>query len=297
MLDEYSADVLAECLYNRGDTYRVLQRLDIQKGVLIETEEKSTVGLVVDVETNGLDPNRHQIIELAVRRFRYDADGRILRLDHPYSWFEDPGEPLDPAITALTGITDEILASTSIDAARASALFRSADICIAHKASFDRRFVERRLPEIAGKAWACSLEEVNWRRRGFDGSGRALGWLLMQCGWFHDAHRAGDDVDAVLAILQHRSKDGTTALAELLSNAEKPSWLINAIGAHFDVKDSLKARGYRWNGDDSVWYRQVTDAMREKELTWLAEYVYAPEFCPRADGPALREMTRFNRYA
>jgi DNA polymerase III subunit epsilon len=280
-----------------GD-YRVLQRLHLPVGpVNIDLRKTTSVGIVVDVETNGLDPSQHRIIELAVRRFRYDSSGAILCLDHPYSWVEDPGKALDPAITGLTGLTDETLAGNVIDDATATALFRSSEICIAHNASFDRRFVERRLPDCAGLAWACSLEEIDWRRRGFDGSGRSLGWLLSQCGYFHDAHQAKGDVDAVLAILQHRFGDGTPALAELLANAERPSWLVSATGAHFDVKDKLKGRGYRWNADESVWFRQISDADRAAELAWLAEHVYAPEFRPRTDAPSLREVTRFNRHA
>jgi DNA polymerase-3 subunit epsilon len=297
MLAQISNEASIAGLVASGD-YKVLQRVCLPVGpVNVDFRDSTSVGIVIDCETNGLDPSRHKIIEFAARRFRYDSLGRIVRHDHMYSWYEDPGEPLDPAIARLTGLTDETLAGCSIDDKTASVLLRSAEVVIAHNATFDRKFVERRFPDCAGLAWACSLEEIDWRGRGFDGSGRALGWLLSQAGYFHDAHQASGDVDAVLQILQHRFDDDTTALAELLANAAKPTWMISAVGAHFDVKDRLKNRGYRWNGDESVWFRQVSDALRDAELVWLDLNVYAPIHRPRTDGPAIREMTRFDRYA
>ena len=71
---------------------------------------------------------------------------------------------------------------------------RSAEFVVAHNAGFDRKVLERRLPQAAGLAWACSCAEVDWRAAGFEG-GRSLGWLLVQIHRFHGAHRAGDDVD------------------------------------------------------------------------------------------------------
>ncbi len=280
-----------------GD-YRVLRRLDLPAGPRSTGGDAGTsVGVVVDVETTGLDPSRDRVVELSLRRFRYDGDGVITRLDRPYSWLEDPGGPLDPAISALTGLTNADLAGRSIDERRATALLRSAHVRIAHSAAFDRRFVERRLPEAAGLAWACSLREVDWRARGFDGNGRALGWLLAQAGVFNAAaHRASADVDAVLALLGHGALDGRTALAELIATASRPTWSVAAVGAAFDVKDALRARGYRWNPDDKVWWREIADSERAGEEAWLFEEVYATWRAPRADGPSVREVTWESRH-
>ena len=168
--------------------------------------------------------------------------------------------------------------------------------CIAFNAAFDRPLVERRLPAIAGLAWACAMKEIDWRARGFDGSGRSLSWLLAQAGWFHGAHRASADVDATIQILDHRSPDGVSALSELLATASSPGWLVRAVGADFRVKDRLRARGYRWDADDKVWSREVADADRAAEEAWLAEHVYAPEHMPRMDAPLVREVTWLTRH-
>ena len=75
---------------------------------------------------------------------------------------------------------------------------------IAHHADFDRKFVERRLPDAKGLAWACSCHEIDWQAAGFRGVG--LGWLLAQAGYFFNgAHRAGADVAAVDAAEENSS--------------------------------------------------------------------------------------------
>lgn len=139
------------------------------------------VGVSVDVETTGLDRESDKIIELAVQRFRFDELGRIIQIGTPRVWREDPGRALDPRFTRLTGLTDELLAGQIIDDVAAAEILTSGDIIVAHNAAFDRPFVDRRLPAVAGRPWACSMAEVDWLDLGFDG--RALGYLVTQCGW------------------------------------------------------------------------------------------------------------------
>lgn len=287
---------MAEVVAATGE-YRVLRRLDLARVGCVADDAGTSVGLVCDVETSGLQPGRDRIVELALRRFRYDAAGRLTKLDRSYCWREDPGEPLDPTISSLTGLTDADLAGRTIDDKLATGLLRSADVRICHNARFDRPFIERRLPHVRGLAWACTLHEIDWRQRGFDGGGRSLGWLLSQAGFFHGAHRADGDVDATIALLQHRTAQGRTALAELLETARRPGWRMRAVGAGFDVKDALKGRGYRWDADEKVWSREVADGARAAEEAWLAEHVYAPHHRPRMDGPAIDEVDWSTRHA
>jgi hypothetical protein len=92
---------------------------------------------------------------------------------------------------------------------------------------------------------ACwSMRQVDWRARGFDG--RVLGYLLLQHGYYHCGHRASADVDALIQMLRHECPGGRTALPEMIDTGSRPTWIVRARGAHFDVKDQLRARGYRW---------------------------------------------------
>ena len=296
MLRQNGVDDLVERLERDGN-HRVLRRLDVREGRTgVEYNGGPTsIGLVLDVETTGKDPSADLVIELAMRRFRFDKLGRILKIDRPWSWREDPGRALDDEIVKLTGISDADLVGQQIDEDAAGRLLASADYVIAHNASFDRKFVERRLPGSAGREWCCTFAEIDWGAAGFDG--RSLGWLLAQAGIFFDAHRAGNDVDAVLALLRHDMPDGRTALAEMVDRAECPTVRVEAFGADFAVKDALRARGYRWNADLKVWWREVSaDALMAEEF-WLAREVYASEHRPRGHGPRLTEMTARERYA
>lgn len=277
----------------RDSSVRILHRLDVQEGPTGEGAGKGPhVGLVLDVETTGLDFERDAIIELAARRFRYDDEGVITHIDRPYEWTEDPGKPIPPEIAALTGLRDEDVAGRFIDDEAATRLLRSATVVIAHHSRFDRRWVERRLVGAQGLAWACTMEQVDWRSRGFDG--RSLGFLLCQAGWFHDGHRAGADVDAVIQLLRHQFEDGQTALADLLERSARPSWVVRAVGADFSVKDLLRSRGYRWDPARKTWWTEVTDDERVREEFWLAANVYSTS--ARALGPTFEEISATTRF-
>lgn len=97
--------------------------------------------------------------------------------------------------------------------------------------------------------------------------------------------------------MMHRFDDGRTALSVLLENSTTPSWMVRADGADFGVKDALKARGYRWDPDRSVWGREVTDADRLAEEDWLAGHVYASAARPRAAAPTITRITNRTRHA
>lgn len=281
ILAEAGRDVAA----GAGDV-RVLRPLRLSAGPTGDVAGRGPfIGVAVDVETTGLDPSTANIIELAVRRFRYDADGVISDIDEAYEWREDPGEPLPAEITALTGLSDPDLAGHRIDEGKATKLLRSASFVVAHNSGFDRGFIERRLEGARGLNWCCSMRQVDWRARGFDG--RVLGYLLLQHGLYFCGHRASVDVDALIEMLRHRDGEGRTALSEMIVNGAKPSWIVRARGAAFDLKDVLRARGYRWDskGKPKAWCREVGDDQLADEQFWLAANVYAPEARPSAICP------------
>ena len=270
--------------------YRVLRALPPIPSTFWSTPSHGSTrkAVVLDVETTGLDPASDRIIDLAMLPIAFDEHGRIVTRWPMLQWLEDPGRRLDPAITRLTGLTDADLTGQAIDETVATRHLLSASVIIAHNALFDNGFVEARLPGAAGRPWACSCSEVDWPAHGFDG--RKLGHLLNHSGLFHDGHRAAADVWATACLLDQPIGEGQrTYLGELVAIAETPTVRVEATGAEYAARASLKARGYRWNADGKVWWQELAAHAIEPEKSWLA----AECFC---HSPRLTEVTWHQRH-
>ena len=267
-------------LVDRHGDYRVLRRMPPMRRTLARGVRPGMLaGCAIDVETTGLDVDEDAVIELALQRFWADADGRIVATGRSHRWLEHPGRPIAPEITRLTGIADRDVAGRRITDAVAASLIADADFVVAHNASFDRPFVEKRLPSAAGRPWVCTLHDVDWRANGFEG--RTLSHLLLQIGLFYEAHRASTDVTALLHLLDHRLASGGTVLKAAVETAAKPAWIIDAVGAPFESKDLLKARGYRWNGVARHWSKEVNAMAFDDEYEWIVVRVYGGTARPR----------------
>jgi DNA polymerase-3 subunit epsilon len=277
--------------------YKVLRRLkprlhwpDVEHGNV------KTI-LVLDTETTGLEATKEKIIELALLRVDVDcATGMPVGRVQVYDELEDPGKLIPPAVTSITGIRDADVAGKKLDEARIAAFMEGVDLVVAHNAAFDRPFVESRLPDFARLPWACSLADIDWKALGR--SSAKLESLAQAIGFFYDAHRAEMDCHALLSVLAMPlplvSSDlagassgeadrelnikgrNATGLSVLLDSAGKPTYRLSATNAPFEVKDLLKARGYRWNADQRVWATRLMDeAALQVECQWLRENVYA----------------------
>ncbi|MEH2512226.1 DNA polymerase III epsilon subunit-like protein [Nitrobacteraceae bacterium AZCC 1564] len=177
----------------------------------------------------------------------------------------------------MHGITDAMVAGHRIDGNAVDLFASDAVVVIAHNAGFDRRFAERYWPTFVDKAWACSVNNIDWRQQGFEGS--RLGYLLAGVGMFHQAHRAVDDCRALLEVLASSlPSDERTALSLLLENARKRTVRIWAEHSPFGLKDELKKRGYRWSsGDDGrpkAWYVDIDEDLEANEIRYLCEHIY-----------------------
>jgi DNA polymerase-3 subunit epsilon len=275
--------------------YRVLRKLEPRRTLCAFDGSPTRLGLVLDVETTGLDPSRDEIIELAMVPFTYGLDGRIFEIHEPSQRLRQPSIPIPPAITALTGIDDAMVAGLSIDPAEVAAFAAPAAIVIAHHANFDRRFVERFSDVFTTKAWACSMSQIPWAEEGFEGT--KLRYLAMGCGFFFDGHRAADDCRAAIEILARPlPRSGALAMARLIEEARKATCRIWAENSPFDFKDILKARGYRWNGEANgrprSWYFDVAEDGLDDELTFLRKEIYQRE----AEIPVVR-LTAYDRFS
>ncbi|MDM7942205.1 MAG: 3'-5' exonuclease [Hydrogenophaga sp.] len=250
--------------------------------------------LVLDTETTGLVHQTDKIIELAMLLVQVDAhSGLPFGPVEVFEGFEDPGMPIPAVAKEVTGISDEMVQGQRLDDASVEAMVARADLIVAHNAGFDRPFVEARFPVFAGKAWACSFADIDWKAAG--AASARLGALLLDHGWFFDAHRAQVDCHALLQLLARPpGSSPVTGLSLLISAAALPSFKLRATGSPFESKDVLKARGYRWDAEARVWSCTLPDPARlEAELEWLKAEVYGRRSA-RVDVEALDSLVRYS---
>ncbi len=293
MIDPADYEALATALECNPD-YRVLRRV-VSHDEFAKPVGETKIGIILDTETTGLDPRTDQVIELAMLAFEYDGRDQACRVVDRFQSFADPGRPILPEITHLTGITDEMVAEQSIDLEVVKRLLEPAVIVIAHNAAFDRQFAERLHPNFANKGWACSLAEIPWAGAGI-GSAK-LDYLAMCFGMFHDGHRAIADCETLLEILaQPFPTTQEPTLKVLLDAARQPTYRVWALDSPFDLKDQLKTRGYRWNdgsdGNPKAWHRDVPEADLDAEKAYLQTEIYSGPFKPHC--VRITALTRFS---
>lgn len=265
--------------------YRILRQLQprsIASAPWPDPMSGQKIGIILDTETTGLDSTRDEIIELGMVAFTYDETG-IGDVIGIFSALREPNVDISADITRITGITAEMVAGQAIDLDAVSRFIEPADLVIAHNAKFDRPFCERFAPGFDIKPWACSVAEIDWAALGFEGA--KLGYLLGQCGWFHNGHRAVDDCHALLEVLaSSRRCDETAPFVELLASSGRRRCRIWAEGSPFHTKDILKTRGYRWsdgsNGALKSWWIEIHEDAYEAEIAFLQQEVYQAQVDP-----------------
>lgn len=275
--------------------YRVLTKLEHREIAAIVRPQFPLRGVILDTETTGLNHRKDEIIEIGAIAFTFDERGTIGDVTGVYGGLQQPTGPIPAEITRLTGITDDMVAGQIIDMRALRTLFDPADLVIAHNAGFDRPFCEAFSPAFTGKAWACSNSEIDWQSRGYEGT--KLGYLVGQAGYFHKGHRAVDDCFALLEVLARQvDGDAGTAFSELYRASQRSRVRVLAENSPFDMKDALKARGYRWSdgsdGRPKSWWTEVEEGVLEDELRYLRTEIYR---YPDAD-PPVKYLTAFDRF-
>lgn len=260
----------------RSDDYRVLRRLK-PSTTFAETPPNSNLatGVVVDTETTGLDPNSDRIIEVGIIVFQYDPNsGQPIRQVDFYDGLEDPGHPLSEQTKSITGITDDHVANKRFDDERINALVAKADIVIAHNASFDRAFLEKRFPVFVDLPWGCSMADIDWSGERI--GSRTLEFLAYKLGFFFDAHRALEDCQALLSILSSKLPlSGIPALKPVIDSLNRVDHTIYATNAPFAKKELLKNRRYQWDSERKCWRKTlIGTAAYDEELSWLRNAVF-----------------------
>ena len=226
---------------------------------------------VIDTESTGFDLQFDELIEIAVAMIAIDEQGHVIAVENLKSGMQQPSRPIEPRISAITGITDEMTGGRRFVPQQIADHLALADACLAFNAAFDRRHLEQLVPAVGKMPWICAMADVDWLVLGFDG--RAQGYLLMQSGLFNPtAHRAADDVASLVNLLAHTCDGGHTVMAHALAGAKAPSWRFEASDLPYRLRKDVYRRGYRpsYHG---VYHRLVREQEHDAEIAWYRELV------------------------
>ena len=164
---------------------------------------------VVDLETTGGSPGHSKVTEIGAVRVRG------LRVVERFSTLVDPGRPIPPVVTEITGIDDAMVAgSPDIETALAGFVeFAGQDVLVAHNAPFDLRFLNYERRRLAGRYFTQPwLDTLVLARRLLNGQvpRHDLGTLAIWADTsVRPVHRALPDAEATAELM--------AALAELLA--------------------------------------------------------------------------------
>ncbi|MFZ4579319.1 MAG: exonuclease domain-containing protein [Myxococcota bacterium] len=228
----------------------------------------------LDTETTGLSPEQgDRVIELAIVHFEHGE------VTDRWSVLVDPGMPLHPDVTRITGIRDEDLSGKPRFADVAAELISRVEgrLLVAYNASFDRSFVMRELARAGasmpqGLKW---LDPLVFAKELHKGQGAMkLGVVAKRLGIpLEEAHRATADAECAGRVLLALAKDlpptfeATWDLQEMWEGrqeAERAGWksrqqkggratLVgevdgprNALGAGYPLSDELDPVRYMY---------------------------------------------------
>jgi len=230
--------------------------------------------VVVDLETTGGSPQSSGITEIGAVK---------VRAGHTLGEFQtlvDPGEPIPPFITVLTGITDAMVAAAPpISLALPEFLdFAAGCVLVAHNAPFDVGFLQAAC-EATGHPWPANevVDTVRLARQlvGRDEvRNRKLATLARLFGArTSPEHRALADaratVDVLHALLERVGSHGVTTLPELLAFRTKvPQAVLRKRRLADDLPDRPGVYMFR-DGDGRVLYVGTSVDIRTRVRTYF----------------------------
>jgi DNA polymerase-3 subunit epsilon len=265
----------------------------------------------VDLETSGVSPSDDRITEIGI--VLVDGDTLV----EEWSSLVDPGVPIPPEITALTGITHDMVRGAPRFATLLPEVARRLEgrVFVAHNARFDYGFLKAEFRRAGERFGADVLCTVRLSRRLFPqyGSHRLDALIDRHRLPAADRHRALGDARAIRGFLQVLPRDADpdeidAAIRELLKLPATPPHLDAAqlealpespgvyvfVGASGQPLYVGKARNLR----ERVRGHFYADSRNANDARLVAE-VHALEIEPTAGefGALLREMQRIKTCA
>jgi len=159
---------------------------------------------IVDIETTGGSPQREKITEIAI--LLYDGQNIV----HEFATLINPEKEIPNYITALTGITNEMVATAPkfYEVARDIVELTENNIFVAHNSSFDYSFLRNEFKQLGYEFKRDQLCTVRLSRKLIPGlKSYSLGNLCYDLNIrIKDRHRATGDALATARLLDYLIK-------------------------------------------------------------------------------------------
>lgn len=263
--------------------------------------------LAIDTETTGLNPSEADVFEIGyVPVYISTETGLPVGVGPTGNFLNDPGYPIEPERLIFSGRTQEEITGKSWDTATIVAAMESADLIVAHAASFDRPFVEKHFPVATHIPWGCSLNDVDWKKTGLEST--KLEFIGLKLGGFvYEGHQASTDAQALVLGMVRAASHPSMAeqeppFTQIYRKSQETDFQLFATGAEFDLKTVLQQNGYKWSdgsqrGMLKAWFKSVSVYELADELRFLKTQIYqnASAFNPATIG--VRESTGLQRYS
>mgnify|MGYP001559492979 CR=1 FL=1 len=230
---------------------------------------------IVDLETTGAHPAWDRVTEIAVLEVQ---EGEVVS---EWSTLVNPETSIPPAIQALTGITNDMVADAPAFGALAQDLYErlAGRVFVAHNARFDYGFLRHEFERAGLRFQAQTLCTVKLSRRLYPDCARHnLDSLIARHALPCNArHRALGDAQAVWQFLRVAAEERGI---ELLQDAARKLSQLPALPAHIDraVVDAIpEAPGvYLFYGEnDAALYVGKSVAMRSRVLQHFSGDVHS----------------------
>lgn len=214
---------------------------------------------IFDTETDGLG-ERHETIEIALSLF--DVERKAVVGSYAMLLPLAPYKERNDA-EGINHISFNLLTSAAIQETRQSLdlfmkLVDRCDALLAHNASFDRTFINRKLkafdfPEVS-KPWVCSHTQLKFPKQT---KPQKLSYHAVDHGLMVvKLHRAMSDVNLLVELvrlipdLSHQLKEALYPPTRKRYKALVP----------IERKDEAKSEGFQWNKDRLSWWKDLSES-------------------------------------
>ena len=186
-----------------------------------------------DLETTGVDVEKDRIVQIAITRMVPTSEEDTVRKTEDM-WLVNPGIPIPERASAVHGIYDadvEGMPTFSDISEEVAKWFEGADVCGHNVIRFDIPLLENEMKRV-GRAFEIDGGAVDTLRI-FQGRFRHTldcAHRLYEGTWFEGSHDAGNDVDALIAVLHGMLEEYPDMPNEpgLLSRTPpNPNWIDN----------------------------------------------------------------------